>query len=69
MAAPTWYLLKTNGALGPFIFQDREPIEFKALESESEQGFMREVYLYGVRARYRTWYGAWQHALKLTFTV
>lgn len=66
--ASKWFLLKTDGAIRPFIFQDREPIEFKALEGHSEEGFKKEVYLYGVRAGYRVCYAAWQHALQLNFT-
>jgi phage major head subunit gpT-like protein len=64
-----WFLLKTDVPVRPFIFQDREPIEFKALEADSEEGFKREVYLYGIRARYRICYAAWQHALQLNFTA
>lgn len=66
-ATDTWYMLKTNQAVRPFIFQDREPVEFTALEDRSDEGFMREKFLYGVRARYRITYGYWQYALKLTF--
>ena len=65
--ASKFFLLKVDAALRPFIFQDREPIEFKALETESETGFLREVFLYGVRARYRLAYAAWQHAIQLDF--
>jgi len=67
-APSVFYLLKTDVSVRPFIFQDREPIEFNALEQNSETGFMREVYLYGVRARYRITYGYWQRAIKVTFT-
>jgi len=67
-AATTFYLLKTEGVgVRPFVFQDREPIEFNELEAKSETGFMREVYMYGVRARYNMTYGYWQHAIKATF--
>jgi phage major head subunit gpT-like protein len=66
--ASKWYLLKVNVAVRPFIFQDREPIEFTALERDSDAGFMREVYSYGVRAKYAVTYGYWQHALSLDFT-
>ncbi len=65
--ASKWFLLKTDVALRPFIFQDREPIELKSLEADSEPGFLREVFLYGVRARYRMAYVAWQHAVQLDF--
>ena len=65
----TWYLLKNNGVVRPFIFQDREPVEFSALADDSDDGFKREKYLYGVRARYRIAYGYWQFAVRTTFEV
>ena len=65
--ASTWYLLKTDGVIRPFIFQDREPVEFNALTEDSEEGFKREKFLYGVRARYRMAYGYWQHAVRTGF--
>jgi phage major head subunit gpT-like protein len=63
----TWYLLKTDGVIRPFIFQDREPIEFGSLAEESEEGFKREKLLFGVRARYRMTYGYWQFAIRTVF--
>lgn len=61
------YVLKTDGIVRPFIFQDREPLEFGSLTNDSEEGFLREKYLYGVRARYRMTYGYWQYAVKVDF--
>ena len=66
-AQNAWYLLKTDGVVRPFIFQDREPVEFGALAEESEEGFKREKLLFGVRARYRLTYGYWQHAVRVSF--
>jgi phage major head subunit gpT-like protein len=63
-----WYLLKTDGVVRPFIFQDREPVEFTALTEDSDEGFRRERYLFGVRARYRMAYGYWQYAIRTDFT-
>lgn len=63
-----WYLLKTDAVIRPFIFQDREPVEFTALTEESDEGFRREKFLYGVRARYRIAYGYWQYAVRMDFT-
>jgi phage major head subunit gpT-like protein len=60
--------LKTDASIRPFVFLDRIPLEFTALENQSEEGFMRDRFLYGVRARYRLTYGLWQHAVKVTFT-
>lgn len=68
-ATDTWYLLKTDVAVRPFILQDRIPLEFTALEQNSDEGFRRDKFLYGVRARYRMTYGYWQYALKITFAV
>lgn len=62
-----WYLLKTDGVVRPFIFQDREPIEFNALAEDSDEGFRREKFLFGVRARYRMAYGYWQFAVRTDF--
>ncbi len=63
-----WYLLKADGVVRPFIFQDREAAEFTALTEESDEGFRREKFLYGVRARYRMAYGYWQFAVRTDFT-
>ncbi|MFQ5592289.1 MAG: Mu-like prophage major head subunit gpT family protein [Phycisphaerae bacterium] len=64
-----WYLLKTDGVVRPFIFQDREPVEFTALTEDSDDGFRREKYLFGVRARYRLTYGYWQYAVRMDFSA
>jgi phage major head subunit gpT-like protein len=63
-----WYLLKTDGVVRPFIFQDREPVEFSALTETSEEGFKREKLLFGVRSRYCMAYGYWQFAVRTSFT-
>ena len=52
----------------PFIFQDRERVEFTSLTEDSDEGFRREKFLYGVRARYRLAYGYWQFAVRTDFT-
>jgi phage major head subunit gpT-like protein len=66
LTAPNkWFLVKTDAAVRPFIFQDREPVEFTALTEDSEEGFRREKFLYGVRARYRITYGYWQYAVRM----
>lgn len=65
--ATTWYLLKTDSVVRPFIFQDRAAVEFTALENQSDEGFRREKYLYGVRARYAMTYGEWRNAVSTVF--
>jgi phage major head subunit gpT-like protein len=39
--ATTWYLLKTDGVMRPFVFQDRRAIEVKALAEGSSEEFLR----------------------------
>jgi phage major head subunit gpT-like protein len=63
-----WWLIKTNGPIRPFIFQDREPIEADSIAEKSEEAFKREKYLFGTRARYAMTYGFWQYAVQSTFT-
>ncbi len=65
----SWFLCKVDRTIRPFIFQDRMPIEFGAVEQDSESGFLREKFLYGVRARYRITYGQWMYCIKSTLTA
>lgn len=60
--ADSWYLTCTTRVTKPLIFQDRVPVEFGALESESDAGFMRDEYVYGVRTRFAVGYGDWRLA-------
>jgi len=66
--ATTWYLLKTDASIRPFVFLDRIPLDFTALENQSEEGFVRDRFLYGVRARYAMAYGYWEYAVRSVFT-
>lgn len=60
---PYWYLLDTSRAIKPFIFQDRTPYSFQQLTNESDENvFMRDEYLFGVRARANAGLGLWQLA-------
>jgi phage major head subunit gpT-like protein len=60
---PYWFLLDTRKAIKPLLFQEREPYDLKALvKDEDENVFMRDEYLYGVRARANAGYGLWQLA-------
>lgn len=60
-----FYVFKTDSVKKPFLFQDREPLEFVALEENSDDGFKKEMYLYGVRARFRITYAEWKYAVKV----
>lgn len=57
-----WYLLDTKRAVKAIILQMRKDFEFEALEQSSETGFLRDVFYYGVRARYNAGFGDWRAA-------
>ena len=58
----SWYLLDCRGVLKPVILQERTKVELTTLGKDSEEGFMRDLYLFGVRARYNAGYSFWQMA-------
>ena len=60
-----WYVMDTRGPLMPMIFQERVPPEFQSLmdPATTERVFMRDEYLYGVRARGAAAYGLPQCAV------
>lgn len=57
-----WYLFDCSRSIKPLIIQTRTPVEFNSLEGESESGFIRNQYLYGIYARYNVGFGLWQLA-------
>ena len=57
-----WFLLDTKRVVKALVLQMRKDFEFNALEGSSEEGFMRDQYLYGVRARYNVGFGDWRGA-------
>jgi len=63
--ADYFHVFDVGNPVKPFIFQDREPLEFDSLEQGSEEGFKTEKYQYGVRARYRLTYGQWRCAYRM----
>jgi phage major head subunit gpT-like protein len=63
----SWYLACTNRAVKPFVFQNREAAEFSWLNKpDDENVFMRDEYLYGVRARGAAGYGPYFLCIKCT---
>ena len=58
-----WYLYEIGEGVKPFIFQTRRNIEPGFLGKDSEEGFMRKHYKYGVDYRARMAYGLWQKAI------
>jgi phage major head subunit gpT-like protein len=57
-----WFVLDSKRAVRAIVLQMRREFEFTALESNSEEGFMRDQYLYGVRGRYNVGFGDWRSA-------
>lgn len=63
LSSPTdWFLLDTTRVLRALVLQMRKEFEFGSLESSSENGFLRDQFLYGVRARYNAGFGDWRAA-------
>jgi phage major head subunit gpT-like protein len=60
-----WYLLNRGGAVKPLVLQENMPVEFGALEGNSDEGFKRRFYLYGVEWYGNVGYGLWQKAIKV----
>jgi len=60
---PAWFLLDTSRAIKPLIWQVREEYEFQSLMAPNDPHvFMKDEYLYGVRARVNAGFGLWQLA-------
>ena len=57
-----WFLLDTKRIVRAIVLQMRKDFEFDALEMHTENGFLRDQYLYGVRARYNAGFGDWRAA-------
>jgi phage major head subunit gpT-like protein len=67
-SSTAWFLLDTKRPVRAVFLQMRREFEFEALEMNSETGFLRDKYLYGVRARYNVGYGDWRCAYGSTGT-
>lgn len=64
---PAWYLLDTNRALKPLIYQERTKPEFAYMTKEDdEQVFTADEFRYGIRLRCNVGFGFWQLAAKST---
>jgi len=61
-----YYVCDISDGLKPVIKQMRQNPEFNALESDSDNGFMRKQYLYGIDYRVGFGYGLWQKMIKIT---
>lgn len=63
-----FYVANLAPGIKPFIRQIRKPVTFSSLQGESEAGFMRKKYLYGVDSREVFGYGLWQKMVKVNNT-
>jgi len=61
-----YYIADISEGMKPLIKQDRQAPEFNALEGDSEAGFMRKKYHYGIDYRVGFGYGLWQKMIKVT---
>lgn len=61
-SASNWFLFDTKRAVKAIILQMRKDFEFEAQEQNSDDGFMRDTFKYGVRARYNAGFGDWRAA-------
>lgn len=61
-----WYLADISNGMKPFIKQNRRAPTFNALEDDSDNGFMRKVFHYGIDYRVGFGYGLWQKMVKIT---
>jgi len=61
-----WYLGDISDGMKPIIKQKRQDPVFNALEGDSDNGFMRKQYAYGIDYRVGFGYGLWQKMVKTT---
>jgi phage major head subunit gpT-like protein len=58
--ATNWFIMDTKRVIKALLLQMRKEFEFDALEMNTETGFLRDKYYYGVRARYNVGFGEWR---------
>ncbi len=62
-AGAPWFLLDLSRGIKPVIFQEREKYQFQKVDADTDHNvFMRDEYLYGIRARVNVGFGLWQLA-------
>lgn len=66
--ANDWYFANIGEGIKPIIRQIRKPVTFGSLEGNSDNGFMRKTYHYGVDSREVFGYGLWQKMIKVSNT-
>jgi phage major head subunit gpT-like protein len=62
-AGPAWFLLDTKQPVKPLVWQTRIPYNFTTIMKDTDRGvFLRDEYLFGIRARVNAGFGFWQCA-------
>lgn len=62
-AGTPWFLIDASRAVKPIVFQERSPYEFETINNNNDEHvFLRNKYLYGVRARVNAGFALWQLA-------
>lgn len=61
----SYYVADISEGMKPIIQQNRQAPEFQSLEGDSEAGFMRKQYLYGIDYRVGFGYGLWQKMIRV----
>lgn len=65
VANSVWYMLALNEGVCPFIYQNRQNIEFTPLDkSDDYANFMRKEIMYGIDSRFAFAYGDWRMAFR-----
>lgn len=63
--ANDWYIADVSEGLKPIIQQNRQAPEFNSLEGDSDAGFMKKKWHYGIDYRIGFGYGLWQKMIKV----
>lgn len=66
--ANDWYFADSTPGLKPMIRQIRQAVKFESQENQSDDGFNRKIFKYGVDSREVFGYGLWQKMIKVTNT-
>jgi len=61
-SAGDWFVCDSKRTVRAIVLQLRKQFEFEALDGGTENSFLRDKYLYGVRARYNVGFGDWRAA-------
>jgi len=67
-SATDYYVANVAAGIKPFIHQIRKAVTFNSQKEESESGFMRKKFAYGIDSREAFGYGLWQKMVKVNNT-